>query len=354
MANPRPAPDPAVTPLAWESAPKRLLNFTDQRSYDEQIDDEEPWWGNLETIGTGKGVKVAILGSGIDAAHPVFDDRTVVSTDFSRSAAGPADTNGTGTAYAGIAAGSEGWIGHRGIARNALIYSAKVIGDRGYGLTSQVMAALRWCRRQQIDIIYLPFSVSRMENYLLKEINTLNLEGVTLVSPVGNQVDKSDQQTWPSKAGTVIGVGACNAIHEPLNISCRGPDVDLAAPGGPTVVAWPSGRAAWLSGTGIAGAAVVGILAVLIEARRRQGRETDPGSLERELAEDLRERLPYASETAVGLGTIDVARIVARHQREAEPTRLEPGETEAEYLQRIELQGLAEDHAANGPDIRFE
>jgi subtilisin family serine protease len=115
---------------------------------------------------TGTGVRIAVLDTGLDPAHPDLDDldfrrwsaplnppKVVEARDFTGGACRPAlgDGNGHGTHVAGIATGTgEGTptadddAGHAGIAPDAELAVGKVLTDAGAGLNSDLIAALEW------------------------------------------------------------------------------------------------------------------------------------------------------------------------------------------------------------------
>ena len=83
----------------------------------------------------GTGVRVAVVDSGIDAAHPEFDGRTIYGHDFASSASGyDDDENGHGTHVASIIAGDRDSSGMRGVAYDATLYSYKTDNDGDSGL----------------------------------------------------------------------------------------------------------------------------------------------------------------------------------------------------------------------------
>ncbi len=87
--------------------------------------------------GTGNGVGIAIVDSGIDAAHPEFAGRIRAWGNYTDSPGdGRVDDNGHGTACAGIAAGANG-----GMAPQAHLWALKVLNAQGSGSDSQILAA---------------------------------------------------------------------------------------------------------------------------------------------------------------------------------------------------------------------
>ena len=83
----------------------------------------------------GTGIKVAVVDSGIDAAHPEFDGKTIYGYDFAGSASGyDDDESGHGTHVASIIAGERDGSGMRGVAYDATLYSYKTDNDGDSGL----------------------------------------------------------------------------------------------------------------------------------------------------------------------------------------------------------------------------
>jgi subtilisin family serine protease len=118
---------------------------------------------------TGKGVRIAILDTGIDPTHPDLDDqdfrrwssvlaagKVVDQRNFVGGGcvplAGVQDGHGHGTHVASIAAGTgEGLPAdatdngrHAGVAPDAELAVAKVLTDAGAGLNSDLIAAMEW------------------------------------------------------------------------------------------------------------------------------------------------------------------------------------------------------------------
>ncbi len=91
----------------------------------------------------GSGVVVAVLDTGIDAAHPAFQGMQLVRQDFSGS--GDGDKQGHGTHCAGTIFGRDVGGKRIGIARGlnkALI--GKVLADNGRGSSDAIFRAIQW------------------------------------------------------------------------------------------------------------------------------------------------------------------------------------------------------------------
>jgi subtilisin family serine protease len=100
-----------------------------------------------ELGGTGAGIRVGIIDTGIDYTHPAFGNgfgpghRVAGGYDFVNDDPDPLDDHGHGTHVAGIVAGSGGGV-VEGVATQATLYAFKVLNQDGSGFESWVMARL--------------------------------------------------------------------------------------------------------------------------------------------------------------------------------------------------------------------
>lgn len=91
-----------------------------------------------ELGGTGKGIGVAIVDSGVDNRHPELASRVVAQADITHTTGdGTIDGAGHGTAVAGIVAGTDG-----GMAPEASLWTIKVLDQNGDGTSDDVLDGL--------------------------------------------------------------------------------------------------------------------------------------------------------------------------------------------------------------------
>src|SRR6185437_4984179 len=101
----------------------------------------------------GKSVKVAVLDTGIDEAHPDLKDAFDDARDFTRSRFGPIDRHGHGTHTAGTIGARQNDIGVVGVAPDCRLLIGKVLGDDGSGSSATVAAGIDWACDSGADVI---------------------------------------------------------------------------------------------------------------------------------------------------------------------------------------------------------
>ncbi|MEV5841040.1 S8 family peptidase [Streptomyces sp. NPDC051985] len=180
---------------------------------------------------TGKGVKIAVLDTGVDANHPDLKGQVAESRNFSTSA-DTDDHYGHGTHVASIAAGTgaESHGTYKGVAPDAKILNGKVLGDDGSGDDSAILAGMEWAADQGADIINLSLggTDSPEVDPLEAEVNRLSEEkGVLFTIAAGNEGEYGDGTVdSPGSAADALTVGAVDGKDELADFSSRGPAAD--------------------------------------------------------------------------------------------------------------------------------
>ena len=179
-------------------------------------------WGG----GTGRGMRVAVVDSGIEYDHPALEGsvRGGVIVEYDESCENnvriepdeyPSDLSGHGTACAGII---------HSIAPEAEIYSARVLGRDMRGRAIQFAAGLDWAIDAGIRVINLSLSTSREEYYALfhELADNAYFKNAMLVSAVNNMPVAS----YPSLYSSVVSVAAHEGQHFRV---VRGDELQAAA-----------------------------------------------------------------------------------------------------------------------------
>ncbi|MER5185048.1 S8 family serine peptidase [Streptomyces sp. NPDC002896] len=188
----------------------------------------------------GKGVKIAVLDTGIDATHPDLKDQVVAEKNFS-TAADAVDRFGHGTHVASIAAGTGAKSGgkYKGVAPGAELLNGKVLGDDGSGDDSGIIAGMEWAAEQGADVVNLSLGGQDTPEVdpLEAEINKLSAEkGILFAVAAGNSGPNSIGS--PGSADAALTVGAVDDNDKLADFSSTGPRVgdgaikpDVTAPG---------------------------------------------------------------------------------------------------------------------------
>ncbi|HZM84055.1 MAG TPA: S8 family serine peptidase [Candidatus Limnocylindrales bacterium] len=291
-----------------------------------QISDT-PWhlqlW-NLSTLPpgvTGKGIRVAVLDSGVDPNHPQLQGKVVANIDKLHGVATPEDCNGHGTGVAGlIAASIRNNVPFRGLAPGAQILAARV-SEQAQGNEdntppvpiTEMAATVDWAVENGAKVINMSFVYTNKSEGTLapfKEAVTRAIDkGVVVVAAAGNLNDKGNPTPYPAAWPGVVGVAAIGANgFQKLPQSQIGTYVDIAAPGVEVWAPRPGSGFAPENGTSFA-APMVAATAALIFDRFKDDNITGQQVVKRLLATADPSPGGRAS-TSYGVGIVNPIRAV--------------------------------------------
>jgi subtilisin family serine protease len=287
---------------------------------------------------TGRGVKVAVLDSGYDKAHPDLAGAVVAAENFSEDP-DTTDRAGHGTHVASTIAGRGVASGgrYKGVAPDAELLIGKVCG-RGCAISS-IIAGMEWAASQGATVVNLSLGGGPSDGTdpLSQAIDEISARtGTLFVVSAGNFGERGEQTvTSPAAADQAFAVGSVTKADELSTFSSRGPRYgdhalkpDLAAPGDRIVAARAAGTLepvavdgsyAELSGTSMAAPHVAGAAAILAQQHPNW------------TADQLRSALSGSAEVLDGLsvyeqgaGRLSIARAVAQPVTAA-PAKLDLG-----------------------------
>lgn len=224
------------------------------------------------TLGDGAGVVVAVIDTGVNAAHPDLAGRVLPGVDLIEPGTPPDDPNGHGTLVAGVIAAAIGnGIGGAGIAPRATILPVRVLDATGTGSSREVAEGIRWAVRNGAHVVNLSLAEapglvtgagSVIGTDVEAAIQEAHASGVTVVAASGNE----GRATTPYAPGVpVIVVGASDREDRVWPHSNRD-DRTLFAPGVEVISTYTGEGYARADGTSFAAPVVSAGAAILRSA----------------------------------------------------------------------------------------
>jgi uncharacterized repeat protein (TIGR01451 family) len=175
-------------------------------------------------------VVVAVLDSGVDAAHPDLPTMAA-GYDFVNGDADPADDLGHGTQVTGALAAQLGnGIDAVGACPACTVMPIKVIsGVDGLASDTNIVKGIIWATDQGADVINMSLGGPDLTDLLMNGVAYARSRGVVLIASAGN--DGTSDLNYPAALEGVISVAAVDEHDWLYPFSNRGASVDLAAPG---------------------------------------------------------------------------------------------------------------------------
>ena len=194
---------------------------------DADVDAVEAW-----DIADGKGIKVAIVDSGVVMDHEDISSKVVARANFSDKRIDvPADYDryGHGTHVAGIVAAKHNSVGVAGVCPDCTILDAKVLNDSGAGSSSSVAKGVDWAVANGAKVINMSLGQRVSSRTLETAVKNAWNKGVVIVAAAGNAGTQA--QIYPGAYSKVIAVAATDNKDVKAPFSSYGKWVDVAAPG---------------------------------------------------------------------------------------------------------------------------
>ena len=256
----------------------------------------------------GKGVTVAVVDTGLDAAHPDLSAQVVARTDFTGQ--GPDDGNGHGTHCGGIAAAAENGGGIVGAAPDAKLLGAKVLSNSGSGLSTWIARGIRWAADNGADIISLSLGGPGPDGDTQAAVAYAIAKGCWVVAAAGN--DGGPASSYPGNYPGVVCVAATDPQDRRASFSTINPENDVSAPGVNIFSTLPGNRYGRMSGTSMATPYVSGSLACVRGALKAAGKPVPPADeLLLAIAATAKDIPPSGRDSGTGWGLLDPVKLLA-------------------------------------------
>ncbi|MGH2534237.1 MAG: S8 family peptidase [Thermomicrobiales bacterium] len=249
-------------------------------------DETELTWGvQVTNVGvsrfSGRGVRVAVLDTGLDLDHPDFVGRAITTESF---VAGEEvqDGHGHGTHCIGTACGPKqpGQLPRYGVAYEAEIYAGKVLNNRGSGTDGEILAGIQWAVQHGCAVASMSLGAPVLPDEPYSTVFELAAQralarGALIVAAAGNDSARPasiQPVSHPANCPSIMAVGALDpellvASFSSGGINPDGGDVDIAAPGVRVRSSWPRPILyRTINGTSMATPHVAGVAGLLAEA----------------------------------------------------------------------------------------
>lgn len=254
-------------------------------------DTPEATWGiqatrALSSPSSGRGVRVAVLDTGFDLAHPDFTGRSVTAQSFVPDETAQ-DGHGHGTHCVGTACGPLRPAGgpRYGVACEAEVFVGKVLSDAGSGTDAGILAGINWAVVNGCAVVSMSLGADVPQvhpPYTTAGRRALD-RGSLLVAAAGNNAERPGSPGFVGPPASSPHILAVAALDQRLDVApfsarsllaTRGGQVDVAAPGVDVLSSWPMPtRYRSISGTSMATPHVAGLAALWAEATGYRGRE---------------------------------------------------------------------------------
>ena len=294
----------------------------------------------------GKGVRVAVIDTGVDVRNPQLTH----AVDRSRGANylpkglkddngdrvyrgrsdGTTDTVGHGTRVAGIiAARPVKGTGFVGLAPEAMIIPIKQNDAEGHGTAATLADAILHAVDKGADVINISQDTSnaaKPDPVLKQAVDTALAHRIVVVASAGNDgIGGNFKKTYPASYDGVLAVAASDRNNERASFSQSGEFVDVAAPGVDMISTVPKGGNCSDNGTSFSAPYVAGV-AALLKAKH-------PRWTAREVVaqiEQTAERSIAGHDPRVGWGVVDPVRALTEDDHPIESPNPQEGLTKAQ------------------------
>ena len=223
----------------------------------------------------GKGVKVAVLDTGIDTDHQDLANAIIDTEDFTGD--GVEDVNGHGTHCAGIIGARLNDVGFVGVAPKSQLLVGKVLGNDGRGEFSWIAQGIAWAVQKGAHIISMSLGGPASSNELFNAIHMALAKGVFVICAAGNEGSLFQNSIgYPGRYGGVITVASHDRNGNRSGFSSRGGEIDIMAPGSNIWSTYKNGGYAELSGTSMATPFVAGLAALIGSKHKNEPNNNTP------------------------------------------------------------------------------
>jgi subtilisin family serine protease len=233
----------------------------------------------LHKVSMGRGVKVAVIDTGVDGDHDDLKARVSVKKNYVHGESYVPEIHGT--AVAGVIAASINGNGIEGVAPEASIIALRACrqvsaeNPEGECSTDSLARALDEAIEQRVHVANMSFGTPHYDSLLARLIDRGQEKGILFVAPASN-VKNDKRLRFPASHPAVISVGGLDEQMNPY------PNGDIAkascacAPALNILTTVPGNKHNFMNGTSLSSAYISGLLALAIEKDKSVSKKTLP------------------------------------------------------------------------------
>lgn len=335
-----------VNPPEFEIPPYEVTRVMLANEIEDRID-----WGQklvglpaAARLTKGKGIRIAILDTGIDRMHAERGDlRGAVVAARNFTSADPNDfwdspVDGHGTHCAGVVGGRENNSGIVGYAPQCELLIGRCLTNKK-GRGTWLANGLLWALAEGADVISCSWGSPDQDPGIAAAIEKCVSAGKFVVAAAGNTGRPNDVNypaRWKAPHGhpnlDCLAVAAIQRDGTLAPYSSRGPEVDCCFPGSEVTSTWIGGGYATMDGTSMACPGVAAVVGLLLAVHRQAGGGTTPFRTHDEIRDHFRkysqDKGPAGEDDGYGFGLPiipDVLKGVSIPDKPGLPVTLPPG-----------------------------
>lgn len=237
----------------------------------------------------GRGVRVSVIDTGVDASHPDLVNKVVAFKDFVNNQKLPYDDRGHGTHCSGIIAASSTSGLSFGVAPEVNLIGAKIFGKKTDSDAVSIFLAMQWVIDPDLNpntndgamIASNSWTAGiasadedPANNPFCKAVASWAQLGIMPLFAAGNDGPQGESVGLPAACPEALAIGATGSSDKVAFFSSRGPAVwktvkltkpDVSAPGVLVSSSLPNGKYGLMSGTSMATPHVAGSMALIYQ-----------------------------------------------------------------------------------------
>ncbi len=273
---------------------------------------EEVWEQNI----TGNDVTVAVLDSGLYAAHTDFNQSKILpgynATDQSSNIN---DIMGHGTEVSGVIAASRNGTGIVGAAYGVNLLPICVANDSSNIYIKYVIAGIDYAIKQNVNVINMSLGTATYSPSLNEAVQAALNAGIIVVASAGN--DGNETKNYPAACAGVIGVGAIDSEGMVADYSQKNDSVWVSAPGSGILTLYFEQDDLYVSasGTSFSSPCVAALAALAKEYANQKEQTLTPSQFAWLLQTTAEDRGDTGYDTSYGYGTVSAPAILAAMEK---------------------------------------